>query len=188
MELAPLALPDVSDAPSEVFANPAVSLVLARAPSFQPAPKDAARLVTLVRKLDGIPLALELAASWIGLLGLEGVESRLSSDAGSDTLDLLGHGRRDVNERQATLRHAIDWSTQLLSPMEALLFAALSIFRGSFAPEDAVAARPREMTEGEALDALRGLAEKSLLARTEEGPASPHARSDSCLRLRAHPR
>jgi predicted ATPase/Flp pilus assembly protein TadD len=170
IELAPLALPEASDAPSDVFANPAVSLVLARAPSFTPTPEDAATLVTLVRKLDGIPLALELAASWIGLLGLEGVASRLSSDASTDALDLLAHGRRDVNERQATLRHAIDWSTQWLSPTEALLFAGLSMFRGSFAPEDAVAARPLEMTEGEALDALRSLAEKSLLARTEGGP------------------
>lgn len=167
MELAPLALPEATDTSRDVFANAAVSLVLARAPSFTPTPEDATRLVALVRKLDGIPLALELAASWIGLLGLEGVEARLFGDAATDALDLLGHGRRDVNERQATLRHAIDWSTQLLSEMEALLFAGLSVFRGSFAPEDAVAARPQNMSEGEALDALRGLAEKSLLARAE---------------------
>jgi len=162
----PLATPGASDDAKAILASESVTLVLARS-GLTPREEDAPRLASLVRKLDGIPLALELAASRIAILGLAGVEERLSVEGG--TLDLLAHGRRDATARQATLRGAVAWSFALLSPEERLLYAGLSAFRGSFGPEDAVAARPLAPAEGRGVDGRQALCDKSLVARRGDG-------------------
>lgn len=162
----PLATPREDEPASAILASESVALVLARA-GLPAREEDAPRLASLVRKLDGIPLALELAASRVAILGLAGVDDRISAEGA--TLDLLAHGRRDASARQATLRGAIAWSYALLSPEERLLYAALSAFRGSFGPEDAVAARPAGLDARRALDALQALCDKSLVARRGDG-------------------
>lgn len=162
--VSPLAVPAEGASAREVLASDSVRLVASRA-GLSPSEGDAARLAALVRRLDGIPLALELAASRVALLGLDDVATRLTVGSPKETLDLLTYGRRDASERQSTLRGAIAWSYALLSDDERALFAALSAFRGAFSPEDAVAARPAAMSEPRALDVLQALCDKSLVAR-----------------------
>ncbi len=164
--VAPLAVPMEDAPPAEVLASDSVALLALRA-GLTPTVEDAPRLAALVRRLDGIPLALELAARRVALLGLEDVASRLAGSR--ETLDLLTYGRRDASDRQSTLRGAIAWSHALLSTDERSLFAALAAFRGSFSPEDAVAARASGTSEARALDVLQALCDKSLVARRADG-------------------
>ncbi|MBX7194382.1 MAG: AAA family ATPase, partial [Sandaracinaceae bacterium] len=163
----PLSLPDEGADADAIFASEAVELVVRRA-ELAPRAEDAPRLAALVRRLDGIPLALELAARRVALLGLDDVSDRLAGQ-GREALELLTYGRRDAGERHSTLRSAIAWSYALLSPDERALFAALSSFRGAFSPDDAVAARPTSTTEAQALDVLQALCDKSLVARRADG-------------------
>lgn len=117
---------------------------------------------TLVAKLEGIPLAIELAAARFGVLGLEGLVSRLEQ-----RLDLLSGGRRGVSPRQMTLRSAIDWSWNLLDDQEHQALARCSIFHGGFSLEAAAAVL--EEAPVAALDRLQSLRDKSLLRAQRAG-------------------
>ncbi|HUF75775.1 MAG TPA: adenylate/guanylate cyclase domain-containing protein, partial [Longimicrobiales bacterium] len=121
-------------------------------------PTDATR--ALCDHLEGLPLALELAAARMGLLSAEQLLERLSG-----RLDLL-KGTRDADPRQQTLRATIQWSYDLLSPEEQTLFARLSVFSGGCTLEAA-----EEVCDAD-LDSLHSLVDKSLLRRvdTETGP------------------
>jgi predicted ATPase/DNA-binding SARP family transcriptional activator len=115
------------------------------------------KVVTLIcRRLDGLPLALELAAGRLKLLGLQGLVDRLEQ-----RIELLAGDRRDVPERQQTLRATIQWSYDLLSEGEQAVFLALSVFAGGFTLEAA------EAVCDACLEVVGSLLEKSLLRRRE---------------------
>ena len=113
-------------------------------------------------RLDGLPLALELAAVRTTLLDLEELSARLA-----DALDVLAEGPRDAPDRQRTLRATIDWSHRLLSSEEARAFARFAVFAGGATFEAAQAVTAAE------LDALQGLVDKQLLRREGTGEESP---------------
>ena len=131
----------------------AVSLFLERAQTVRADIGDSPAVHELVRRLDGLPLAIELAAGRVKLLGPEQLLERISQ-----RLDLL-KGGRDVEERHATLRATIAWSHDLLDSTEQQLFARLAIFRGGCTVEAA------ERVCGADLDTLASLLDKSLLRR-----------------------
>jgi predicted ATPase len=108
----------------------------------------------LCRRLDNLPLAIELAAARVRVLTPAQILERLSQ-----RLDLF-RGGRDADPRQATLRATIDWSYHLLDDQDQRLFAELSLFRGGFTLDAA------EEVVGADLDGVQGLVEKSLLRRT----------------------
>jgi predicted ATPase/class 3 adenylate cyclase len=109
------------------------------------------------RRLDDLPLALELAAARVKALSPTQILERLER-----RLPLLTGGARDVPERQRTLRATIEWSHELLTPEEQRLFARLAVFRGGCTLEAA-----EEVAEAD-LDTLQSLVDKSLLRRTQE--------------------
>src|SRR6202040_1072284 len=88
----------------------------------------------ICRRLDGMPLAIELAAARTASLGLEGLASRLD-----DRFKLLTGGRRTALPRQQTLRATLDWSYELLSEPERVVLRRLSVFAGGFALQSASA-------------------------------------------------
>lgn len=155
-ELAPLSSPS-SDDPDQ--ASEAVDLfvdrVRAQRPASAAAREDGAAVASLVRKLEGIPLAIELAAARADVLGVSGMLGRLQS-----RLDLLASGLRGVSARQATLRGAIEWSWDLLDEAERTALARCSVFRGGFSIEAAGSALGDPVR---ALDWIQSLRDKSLL-------------------------
>ena len=128
----------------------------ARAVDARFAPDEA--VAGICRRLDGLPLAVELAAARIGLLSPPELLARLDR-----ALPLLTGGARDAPERQRTLRATIEWSHGLLTEEEQLLFARLAVFAGSFTLEAA------ERVCGADLDQLQSLFEKSLIRRWGSG-------------------
>jgi predicted ATPase/class 3 adenylate cyclase len=158
----PLDVPDLRQLPdlARLTHYEAVALFIERAeaarPGFAVTNADAPAVAEICVRLDGLPLAIELAAARVRLLTPQAILARLS-----DRLGLLIQGPRDVPERQRTLRGAIEWSYDLLDPDEQRLFTALSVFRGG-ARLEAV----EEITAGEGGDTLSGLAslvDKSLV-------------------------
>ncbi|GAB4466045.1 MAG: hypothetical protein OHK0029_37120 [Armatimonadaceae bacterium] len=149
----------------------AVRLFIERAvqirPDFTVTNQNAPALASLCTRLDGIPLALELAAARIRSLTVEEIESRLS-----DAFRLLTGGSRTALPRQQTLRAAIDWSFELLNPQEKVLLRRLSVFSGGWTMEAAeqVCAGGGDdvsLEDWEILDLLTGLADRSLVVREE---------------------
>ena len=124
------------------------------APQFQPT----ATVDEICRRLDGLPLAIELAAARVALLDLDQLVARLDR-----RLPLLASGSRDAPARQRTLRATIEWSHDLLETEEQLLFRRLAVFRGGFSLEAA------EIVCGAALDTIESLVVKSLVRRWGSG-------------------
>lgn len=150
---------------------PAVELFAqtARATSqdFVPTEDNIALIVDICRKLDGIPLAIEFAASRAGEFGLEGLIQRIDS-----RFMLLQHGRRTAPPRHMTLTHTLDWSYELLAPEEARALRKLSVFLGSFPIESAEAVVDKEPASLVSVGALlRSLVSKSLVSTTEASGA-----------------
>jgi predicted ATPase len=145
--------------------SPAVELLMDRAEAVRPGlGRDASPevLARIARRLDGLPLALELAAARMRVLPPEALLGRLES-----SLDVLSGGPRDLPERQRTLRATIEWSHDLLTPEEQRLFARLAVFRGGAALGDV----ERICGDGDAavLDLVGSLVEKSLLVTVPTG-------------------
>lgn len=136
----------------------AVALFTARARQLNPTFEPVEQVSEICRRLEGVPLALELAAARVKVLTPEQILARLER-----RLDLLAGGARDLPERQRTLRKTIEWSYDLLDGEQRLLFARLGVYAGSF---DLVAAE--DMSDAD-LDALQSLVDKSLLRHTEAG-------------------
>ena len=135
-------------------------------PAFEPAGEDAAALARICRRLDGIPLAIELAAARVPLLGMQGVERKLG-----EALALLSRGAQDAPPRQQTLRAALQWSHALLDDAQKKVFRRLGVFSGSFAAETAEqVAADAGLDRWAVLDGLQSLVDKSLLQRLPEGP------------------
>ncbi|HEU5432608.1 MAG TPA: tetratricopeptide repeat protein, partial [Thermomicrobiales bacterium] len=159
----PLALPpDVAspDAPTVADAD-AVQLFLARARDIRPdLAVDAATLADIAaicRRLDGLPLAIELAAARVNVLPPAALRQRLS-----ERLRLLTGGARDAPERQRTLRDTIAWSYDLLSPAEQRFFQRLAVFAGGWTLEAATAVAADPDLGIDPLDAQTELIDQSL--------------------------
>jgi predicted ATPase/class 3 adenylate cyclase len=165
----PLALPDPRHLPDlEALSQyEAVALFIERARAarleFAVTNENAPAVAEICARLDGLPLAIELAASRIKVLSPDAILSRLSHG-----LDLLTAGARNLPERQRTLRAAIEWSYGLLDEPERRLFARLSVFAGGADLEtiDAVA-NPDVDLGVDTLDGLASLVDKSLVRRIE---------------------
>jgi non-specific serine/threonine protein kinase len=154
---------------TEVAAYEGVRLFLDRAravePSFALMDQNAAAVAEICWRLDGIPLAIELAAARVSLLGVEQIAGRLD-----DRFRLLTQGMREALPRHRTLRALVDWSFELLSASERVLFRRLSVYTGTFDLEavEAVCAGG-SLAELDVLEALGGLVGKSLVLRVESG-------------------
>jgi predicted ATPase/DNA-binding XRE family transcriptional regulator len=118
----------------------------------------------ICRRLDGLPLALELAAAWTKLLEPEALLERLD-----DRMEMLVGGGRDLPERQRTMRRTLEWSYDLLEPEERLLFQRLSVFRGGASLEAVDFVWRACSSDDTALHLVAALADKNLLVR-EAGP------------------
>jgi len=127
-------------------------------PDFALGDGNAAAVSEICRRVDGLPLAIELAAARCGLLSRTEIAQRLDAALGA-----LGVGARDAPARQRTLRATIDWSHDLLSDDEKASFAHFAVFAGG-ATVDAA-----EAVTGASLDTLDGLVAKSLLVRRQGG-------------------
>jgi predicted ATPase/class 3 adenylate cyclase/Tfp pilus assembly protein PilF len=167
-----LSLPDPSQLPSleRLQEYEAVQLFADRAALTQPAfavtPANARALVQVCQRLDGIPLAIELAAARVKALPVEKIAERLD-----DMFRLLTGGSRTALPRQQTLRAAIDWSYHLLSEPEQRLLRRLSVFAGGWTLEVAEAVcAGAGIEEEDVLDLLTALVEKSLVQY--EAPAT----------------
>ncbi|CAN5480645.1 hypothetical protein BH20ACT21_BH20ACT21_23380 [soil metagenome] len=164
--LAPLGLPSKDADRSVVVSSPAVELFVTRAqalrPGFELTPEEASSVAAICLRLDGLPLAIELAAARTKVLSLSALASRLDQ-----SLAALGHGRRDASARQRTLRGAISWSYELLTPDEQILFRRLVVFAGGFTLEAAEAVCDRDDLSIDVLDGLASLVDKSLVRARE---------------------
>ncbi|GGT44631.1 ATP-binding protein [Streptomyces purpureus] len=149
----------------------AVALFGERAASLGAPPGGDAEVRELCRRLEGIPLALELAAGRLPVLSVGQVLQRLG-----DRFRLLDDGPRGELPRHRTLRTAIGWSHELCTPKERLLWARLSVFAGPFDLEAVeYVCGGAELAPDEVLGVLSGLVAQSLLSR-EDGPAGPRFR------------
>jgi predicted ATPase/class 3 adenylate cyclase len=164
-----LSLPDQGASLDVVMASESARLFLERARAVRAdlvvSDEDMAVLAEIVSRLDGIPLALELAAARADMLSLTQIAIRLD-----DRFGLLSRGPRTAQPRQQTLVGAIDWSYGLLSDLERAVFRRLSIFAGGFSLEaaEAVTTGPG-LDPGDILDLVANLAAKSLVVVTGQG-------------------
>ena len=166
VQVLPLPVPEDDEVTPATVCNAAaadlfVQLAMGRDSSFAALTDAGARSVaTICRRLDGLPLALELAAGWVRALSLDEIAARLD-----DRFRLLVDGPRAAPARQQTLRAAVDWSYLLLSPAEQAVFIRLSTFAGSFdvAGAEAVAQGDGVAAE-DVLAIVRALVDKSLVA------------------------
>ena len=161
----PLEVPqqDALTTPESVAACESVRLFAERAaaavPGFAVDERNAAAVAQIVRRLDGLPLAIELAAARVRLLPPEAILQRLEH-----SLSLLTGGSRDLPDRQQTLRATIEWSYDLLGDEARRLLAACSVFRGGVPPGGHRVGLRREAGTGLAvLDGLQELVDQSLL-------------------------
>ena len=164
--LSPLELPNQSDDLPRIVARDAVRLLVERArsvlPTFEVTRANARHVVDICWRLDGIPLAIELAAVWVRALGIDEIALRLQ-----DRLGVLTSGHRAAAQRHQTLRRAIEWSYELLSEPERQLLGRLGAFAGGWTLEavDAIAAGDdvAPTTEDGVIVVLASLIDKSLV-------------------------
>jgi predicted ATPase/transcriptional regulator with XRE-family HTH domain/Tfp pilus assembly protein PilF len=151
-----------------VAAAPAVQLFLERvhavAPEVALDSSNARTIAAICRRLDGLPLAIELGAARIPLLGPDGLLRRLR-----DPLPVLGRGAADLPERQQTLQNTLRWSHELLDPAARLLLRRLAVFAGGWtlSAAEAVCAGP-DLPEDAVLNSLRVLVDSSLVHRVHD--------------------
>jgi len=155
--------PQRKSAFSEVAESDAARLFIERAVAAQPAfhltEHNAPYVAQICYRLDGIPLAIELAAARVRAIGIETIAARLD-----DRFRLLTSGDRAALPRQQTLRALIDWSHELLTEPERVLFRRLPVFAGDFTLEAAEAvAAGDDLDQSDVLDLMARLVEKSLL-------------------------
>src|SRR5579884_1088216 len=133
-------------------------------PDFAITPQNAAMVASVCHRLDGIPLAIELAAARVSVLSVEEIEARLEH-----RFRLLSGGSRTALPRQKTLQATLDWSYDLLSKPERSLLSRLSVFSGGWTLAAAEAVCAREDIEAwEVLDLLTSLVNKSLVIAEEQ--------------------
>jgi predicted ATPase/DNA-binding XRE family transcriptional regulator len=163
--------------PSDLVRSPAVRLFVERVrdvqPDFRLTAANGSTVMAICRRLDALPLALELAAPWLKVLTTDDLLRRLDDD-----VLLSAIGPRDLPERQRTMNATVAWSYQLLAPNEQRVFRRLGALPGRFSVEAAaavVAGRDETaVSNDEILGAAAGLIDKSLLLRAESAaPARP---------------
>ena len=171
----PLGLPDLRHLPDAAALSQydAVALFILRAtqvrPDFAVNNANAPAVAAICTRLDGLPLAIELAAARIKLFAPEAILTRLEK-----SLSLLTGGARDLPGRQQTLRGAIDWSHDLLRPDERTLFRRLAAFSGGWTFETAQAICDPDFDWGlDVADGIASFVDKSLVRREEAAEAEP---------------
>ena len=170
----PLSLPErSSSSPAELLEYASIALFVQRAaasrPDFALTAKNAEYVAAICRRLDGLPLAIELAAARVKILPPADLLARLERG-----LEILTGGARDLPERQQTLRGAIKWSYDLLTPAEQRLFRRLSVFAGGCTLEAAEAVC--DASEDLGIDVLLGvsaLVDNSLLVQRSSDDGDP---------------
>jgi predicted ATPase/DNA-binding SARP family transcriptional activator len=174
----PLALPAPDASPAQQRAADAVQLFAARAaaatPDFVLDDTTAAAVARICRRLDGLPLALELAATRVRVFGVHELADRLDAvgpRAHTDRFGLLGAGPRSAPARQRTLRAAIDWSWGLLDDAQRAVLRRLAVQAGA-APLEAVVALAGDVGP-DAVDVLAGLVDRSLVSVLPGGAGEP---------------
>jgi predicted ATPase/DNA-binding CsgD family transcriptional regulator len=166
----PLPVPDLTQLPTDtaaLFQIASVRLFVERAqalnPTFALTAVNAKSIAEVCVHLDGLPLALELAAAWIKVLSPQALLSRLTQD-----LAILTGGPRDLPARQQTLHATIQWSYDLLPPEDQLLFRRLAVFVGGFTLEAVESiAQPTGEASSWVLDGVASLLDHHLLQRIE---------------------
>jgi predicted ATPase/Tfp pilus assembly protein PilF len=159
--------------PAELQNHEATRLFMERAraanPSFDPSPEEAGAIAEIVARLDGLPLAIELAAARTRLLPPLAMLPRLSN-----SLKLLTGGPRDLPERQQTLRAALDWDYDLLPKEEQEVFRKLAVFAGGMTLERAESVVESPSVDVlDVLDALESLVSKSLIQQLADAEGEP---------------
>ena len=164
--LAPLGMPSVSEnlTAAEALAFPCVELFAERASmsydEFELTDADVPAVAAICMKLDGLPLAIELAAGRIGLFGVRELAKRLD-----DRFNSLGQGRRTALRRHRTLRATLDWSYGILPEEERSILQRIAIFRGEFTMDSAQAVAASDNIRGpDVLDGVASLIAKSLVS------------------------
>ena len=175
MPIPPMSLPTEGDeaVPDRLMNSEAVRLLSERAaavvPGFTVNTENAVPVLQLCRRLDGIPLALELAAVRLGALSLDQLNQGLASEQ-----SILGSGNRGAEARQQTLEATIGWSYGLLEKVERLLWARLSVFAGGFDAEAAIEVCADEQVQADRIVELLGaLVEKSIVKRDVSSGNAP---------------
>ena len=168
--LSPLPIPGSSTLPEQLAECASVQMFVSRAQSvsadFQITPRNAAILAQLCNALEGIPLAIELAASWTRILAPAQMLSRLTQ-----RFDLLVSRRRSGNPRHQTLRETLAWSYHSLSPELQQFFRSCAVFHGGWTLEAAV----QVCSEPRACEFLEQLRERSLVLTDEQAPNTDFA-------------
>ena len=172
----PLDTPDPADLPSleRLAENESVKLFIDRAraarPSFALDADNASAVAQICQRLDGLPLAIELAAARIKMLPPQAILTRLT-----DRLKLLTGGAQDLPARQRTLRNTLDWSHSLLNTEEKTVYARLAVFVGGFTLESAEAiCNPQR--DLDILESVSSLVNNSLVRQDETIPGEPRFR------------
>jgi predicted ATPase len=177
----PLAMPEAADSVSVALKAPAIRLFVDRArrvdPSFELRGGELDAVIDICRRLDGLPLAIELAAARVGRLPLAAIGDLLGR-----RLELPGRAARDVPERQRTLGGAVAWSYDLLDPSTRTLLARLSVFAGGFSVDAAELVCDLDEEGPVIVDRLTNLIENSL-AEAVPGPDAGRVRLLETIRL-----
>ena len=168
--LSALAVPNTGTAVADAATYGAVALFVEAAIAadrrFALSDGNVATVIELCRHLDGMPLAIKLAAARVPFLGLRGLEARLG-----ERLKVIGGGHRNAPTRQQTLSAALEWSHSLLSDAEQRMFRRLAIFVGGFTLQFAIGVVTEEsLDEAAAIETLSILVDRSLVVANDDDP------------------
>ena len=175
----PLPVPATNSERQDLVEYGAIRLFLERAravgPRFAPDQSLVELIAAICRRLDGIPLAIELAAARASVLGVEGLAARLD-----DRFHLLTGGRRTALPRHQTLRATLDWSYELLAEPERILLRRLAVFAGTFDLDAVrVIVTGPELSAVTAIDGITSLIAKSLVAIEGDGAVARYRLLDT---------
>jgi len=182
LPIPPLEVPEPDAGPSTLQRSPSVALFLDRAraldPGFEAAGGELEAVGVICRQLDGLPLAIELAAARTTVLSPTRIAERLG-----DQMSLLSSGPRTADDRHRTLRATVAWSHSMLSPSEQIVFRRLSVFRSPWELDAAEQVVSGDGVEpGEVLDIVASLVDRSLVARVAPGDGEPRFRMLETIR------
>ncbi|WP_067692208.1 LuxR C-terminal-related transcriptional regulator [Nocardia jejuensis] len=168
MPVPPLTVPDSAAGEDSDALQLFIERASAANPGFKATAANRALLTEICLRLEGMPLALELAALRLRMFTPEQILDRLD-----DTMGLLSAGPRTAPQRQQTIEGAIRWSYDLCTPAEQLLWEQLSVFAGGFDIEAAEAVC--ELRKGQLIDALTGLVDKSVVMQRYDGDVARYS-------------